>query len=281
MQFSIDRRVALIGGASVLGLAAAGLVLSLRHNAGAREPGLVGHWTFDDGAGLAALDASGRGNDGVIVAPPAADDIWGSGAFAGAVSLAGRGDNYVRVPPSDSLNTIRSAITVAAHVYYRTPWTPASPTDGFVAIVQRQWRTTVHPDLFYLGFGVVDGVQYYKWHLGLQGKEPSLYKLPPGQSGPRSGAWVHMAGTYDSSRSEMALYVDGQLIGAEAVSGDIRLDDGSFDRPLAIGAELNGEDIDDASGEFDGYIDDVRLYDRALSAEEISDLATRAAASRA
>ena len=281
MQISVDRRSVLIGGAAVLGLAAAGAVINLRHRALPREPGLVGHWTFDDAQGNAVLDSSGLANDGLILPLGLADESkWGAGDFAGTVKLSGGGDNFVRIPPSDSLNTIRSSVTAAAYVFNRAAWTPASPTDGFVAIVQRQWRTALHPDLFYLGFGVEQGVQYYKWHLGLVGSEVSLDRLPPGQTGPKANAWVHVAGTYDSDKGEMALYVDGEQIGLQPAKGDIRLDDGSFDRPLAIGAELNTASLDDASGEFDGYIDDVRLYGRALDAASIKALAEQASATR-
>jgi hypothetical protein len=45
---------------------------------------------------------------------------------------------------------------------------------------------------------------------------------------------------------------------------------------LTIGAELNGPSIDDPSGEFVGYIRDVRIYDRALSDAEVKTLAEEA-----
>jgi Concanavalin A-like lectin/glucanases superfamily len=67
----------------------------------------------------------------------------------------------------------------------------------------------------------------------------------------------------------MALYVNGALIGSRTYVGEMRLDAESLGRPLVIGAELNGPDIDDATGEFDGYVGDVRLYDSAFSDEEI------------
>ena len=78
----------------------------------------------------------------------------------------------------------------------------------------------------------------------------------------------------------MVIYVDGVPIGSDTVPGEIRIDAGSFDRPLIIGAELNVESIDLVSGTFDGYVDEVRLYDRALSADEIKVLAANAAANR-
>jgi hypothetical protein len=73
----------------------------------------------------------------------------------------------------------------------------------------------------------------------------------------------------------MSLYVDGELIGTQAHVGEI-LDPESLNRPLAIGAELNGPSTDDPTGEFDGYVRDVRIYNRALSNEEVKILAEEA-----
>ena len=74
----------------------------------------------------------------------------------------------------------------------------------------------------------------------------------------------------------MSLYVDGELTGTQTRIGEIRLDSESLNRPLAIGAELNGPSIDAPTADFDGYIRDVRIYDRALSDQEVRTLADEA-----
>ena len=104
----------------------------------------------------------------------------------------------------------------------------------------------------------------------------NIYQLPEGQNKPVVGQWVHLAGAYDGETGKVSLYVNGKLIGAETQVGEIRLDQESLKRPLIIGGELNGPDIDDVANSFDGYIDDVRIFDRALSADEISELAKEA-----
>ncbi len=90
------------------------------------------------------------------------------------------------------------------------------------------------------------------------------------------GEWVDLAGTYDADAGRAALYVDGELIGTQTARGEIRLDPESLNRPLMIGAEINGPDINEFSTMFDGFVDDVRIYDRALSDEEIKALAEEA-----
>lgn len=263
--------------------------------------GLIAHWKFEEGAGDVVKDSSGEGNDGTIVPAITLEPKWGSGYFAGSVSFSGDNDHFVRIPPSASLNSLRKQITVVAFIYPRALWTPGSTfqrgwrkavkvakkllgmaqgpsSTGFIAIVQRQWRETMHPDQYYLGYGPDGNVLHYKWHLGLiGGDEVSLYRLPKGQDKPRVGEWVQLAGTYNGETGKMSLYVDGELIARQTHVGEIRLDPESLDRPLTIGAELNGPSIDDPSGEFVGYVRDVRIYNRALSDEEVKTLAKEAA----
>jgi hypothetical protein len=267
--------------------------------------GLIGHWKFEEGAGDVVKDSSGDGNDGTIVPAKTPQPKWGTGYFAGSASFSGGNDHFVRIPPSASLNSLKRQISVVAFIYPRTLWTPDSyfqrkwkkavrlaekllgkATDsekaqdpsstGYIAIVQRQWRETEHPDQYYLGYGPENTVLHYKWHLGLTGDEVSLYRLPKGQDKPRVGEWVHLAGTYNGETGKMSLYVDGELIGMLTHVGEIRLDPESLNRPLAIGAELNGPSIDEPTAEFVGYIRDVGIYNRALSDEEVKNLAEEA-----
>ncbi len=273
------------------------------------DDGLIGHWKFDEGAGDVIRDSSSNRNDGLIIPPAARTPKWGAAEFAGAASFSGKNDHYIRVPASASLNTIKKQITVAALIYPRSLWSPidrylsfaqrkwkeavqftrgllgavpetdsaVTAPSGFIAIVQRQWRETIHPDQFYLGYGRQNNVLHYKWHLGLTGDDDvSIYSLPKGQLKPRIAEWVHLAGTYDGETGKMALYVDGELIGTLMHPGAIRLDQESLDRPLAIGGELNGPSTVDPTADFDGYIGDVRIYNRALSDEEIKFLASKA-----
>jgi hypothetical protein len=63
----------------------------------------------------------------------------------------------------------------------------------------------------------------------------------------------------------MRLYIDGVEIGSQPLTGRILVDD----NPVTIGGEENGSESRVVDGEFDGRIDEVRLYNRALSAAEI------------
>ncbi|MBP8925474.1 MAG: LamG domain-containing protein [Pseudomonadales bacterium] len=263
--------------------------VSLAGAAPGGDDGLVALWQFEEGSGITARDSSRNRNDGVIVGTGAQKSLWGTGEFAGSVSLSGSPDQHIRIPASPSLNDdgLKKHLTVIADIFPRSLWAPrrawafweSEPAkSGYIAIVQRQWRETIHPDLFYLGFGPKKNVLNYKWHVGAASDDDaSLYRLPQGQPMPSVNQWIHLAGTYDGDTGMMALYVNGELLGTRKTSpGEIRLDPESMNRPLVIGAEVNGSDIDDSVGEFDGYIDEVRIYARTLAADEIKALAKAA-----
>ena len=78
---------------------------------------------------------------------------------------------------------------------------------------------------------------------------------------PSAAEWHHIAGVFDGRR--LCIYVDGVLARERSVSGAIA----TTDNPLHIGTRIDNE-----SKFFDGRIDDVRIYGRALSREEIAKL---------
>ena len=272
--------------------------------------GLIGYWNFERSNGAVVSDLSGHGNNGVIFPATAASLVQRSGAFAGALPFAGDSDHFVRIAATPTLNSLRRQITVIAVIYPTELWKPptlltrrimklrrkwgetvyyirkllGSDTESFIltptgvaAIVQRQWQETRHPDQFFLGYGLRNNSLHYKWHIGLiDGSDISLYCLPKGEEQPQAAEWVQLAGTYDGVSGKMFLYVNGKIIGSLTHPGEIRLDAESLLRPITFGAELNGANIDHASGEFSGYIHDVRIYNRALSEHEISMLAVQA-----
>ena len=226
--------------------------------------GLVGHWQFD-GSGGSAVDSSGNGNNGEFI-----NSTLGAGRYGDAVQLSGNNDSHVSIPASQSLNDFTNQITVTAWVF------PDVAPQGFLVVASRQVGAVLHPDQFYLGFGPENGQMHYKWHLGTNNGylfDESIYTGTPD-----SNRWIHMAGTYDGSR--MRLYVDGVEMGSKPLAGQVQVNtclnwepDGggvcNTDNPVTIGGEENGSQSRVVDGEFDGRIDEVRLYNRALSAAEI------------
>ena len=79
---------------------------------------------------------------------------------------------------------------------------------------------------------------------------------------PSPGSWHHVAGTYNGS--VLAIYVDGQLAAQQSASGPLAL----TTDPLNIASKPSGN----VFTRFNGNLDDVRIYGRALSAAEIAQL---------
>jgi hypothetical protein len=82
-----------------------------------------------------------------------------------------------------------------------------------------------------------------------------------------SGEWVHVAGTWDGA--ELKLYVNGDPVGSKATSVAI-MDDSSLQ--VDIGAAEKVTSFGGRAGFFDGMIDEVYVFDRALDDTEVADL---------
>ncbi len=211
--------------------------------------GLIGYWEFD-GDTEQILDSSSNGNNGEFI-----NATRGTGISGNAISLTGADDSHGSIPASPSLNSYTDQFTVSAWVF------PTVPPDDFNPVVSRQTLNVAHPDQFFLGFGPQEGIQY-KWHLATDtGMLGDIYAGTADYN-----RWIHLAGTYDGEI--MRLYVDGVEIGNQLISGNIPVDD----NPVTIGAEENGDIPQDVVGELEGSIDEVRMYNRALTADEIQEI---------
>lgn len=211
--------------------------------------GLVLYLPFDkpDDNGL-VHDESGAGNDGRVFGAQ-----WVSaGKFGGAYhfSITNLTDRIV-VPNSDILNPDYITLSV---------WIKAADRDGFWnRIMDKDWRNAYCFDL-----GGDDNGK------GARGK--LQFEISAGYlSGDRAlddGQWHHVAATYDGRT--LRSYVDG-VEKSRPAKRPGPLKKSGWD--LCIGNSL----VDYGTGEFlafDGLIDEVRIYNRALSGTEIKALAT-------
>jgi hypothetical protein len=217
--------------------------------------GLVGHWRLDDGTGTVAADSSGRGNDGVLHGLDA-NSAWVGGRSQGALQTAHVG--WVQVAPTPSIDAIVDRVTVSAWVDQEGTITAA---DNFATALSRQIGTS----------------QDQHYHLSLLLGRPTLFittdvgYVSPGapDSIPRD-TWVHLAGVYDGAMAR--LYVNGAEVMSEPQTGTFVPDT----TPVILGG--NGNDGSGVPTElFPGRIDELMLFSRALSANEIARLAAGAA----
>ena len=198
--------------------------------------GLVGYWPFDEGTGTTAYDASGNGNSGTLTNSP----LWqtGSNCEAGScLSFNTSAWKYVTTPFNASINT---NLTLSAWVYP----TGVGGSDTFGTIIQGQ---------FYLSYNDSAKALSCYWY----GTNPPGYFTTPNNTVPLN-QWSHIACVWNGSFINE--YVNGAVQNTVAVTGS-----GTSPSAINIGAESTAR-------QFQGQIDDVRIYNRALSAQDIQDL---------
>jgi hypothetical protein len=196
---------------------------------------LIGAWGFDETSGTTATDASGLNNTGTLNGPTRST----AGRFGGALSFDGANDQ-VNVPDANALD-LTTGMTMEAWV---------RPT-----AVGTAWRTVMLKEqpgnliyALYAGNGAGRAATHIftSADLGIAGTSATPLN-----------AWTHLAATYDGAN--LRLYVNGVQQASQAITGSIRVSTGVL--------RIGGNNI--WSEWFAGLIDEVRLYNKALTAAEI------------
>jgi hypothetical protein len=207
---------------------------------GPGTPGLtgVGYWALDEGAGTVAADGSGRGHHGTLVGGAA----WTEGRTGAAVRLDGADDF---VDTGDPVVDPRGSVSVAAWVNL------AAPGDAFQTAVSQDGPSA---STFFLQYSGADR----RFAFSTVGGRALAGSVP------EPNRWYHLAGVYDAGAGTMTLYVDGQRQGSFDLC---LLDDPAGDLVIGRG-RYGGNPVDF----WQGSIDQVHAYDRALSAAEVGAL---------
>jgi hypothetical protein len=200
-----------------------------------RYQGCFGHWLMNEGGGLSAYNVSDYRSNGTLTSGA----TWSSGLFGPTVLFNGTGSHI-------------SAPTVGS-----------SPTTISISAWARSTLGATSQDIF---TALGDKISL-RW--SFSGGGPALLITTAGgtfiaQSATSLTAaqWYFFTGTYDGET--VRLYLNGVEVGADtAATGTIT----SYSGSMIIGIHANL-----ASNPFNGVIDDVRVYTRALSADEVRSL---------
>ena len=199
------------------------------------DPSLVGWWKLDEDMGTTAVDWSGHGNHGTFEGDPQ----WVPGYDGAALEFDGI-DDYVNFPyvTDPTVYTIcawvRPADTSPANIIVRT--SPSGPTVHW----SHQLRINSSGTF-----------EHYVW----DGTECTVM----GTTTVRADTWYHVVGIA-TNNGQVWLYVNGWAEGASASVGTMWADGDRF----VVGSNSGG-----GMGQFDGLIDDVRVYNKTLTLEEI------------
>ncbi|HEX7569894.1 MAG TPA: LamG domain-containing protein [Verrucomicrobiae bacterium] len=211
-------------------------------------------WTFDRGIGAGAIDTSGNGNDAILTGSGA---LWTADAKVGASALKLTGDSYAQSsgPVVNTTNSFTAAVWVKSDAFSKDAFR------GYQTVLSIDGKVASG---FYLQ--LVPGEEN-RFSFTRQDRDafPSMPTRAMAASAVVVGRWYHIAGVYDASQKTMALYVDGKLQevvpynSAWQATGSTAIGRGKYD----------GNNVDFMSG----TVDDVRIYDVALSPLDIQALA--------
>ncbi|MDX1516208.1 MAG: DUF6701 domain-containing protein [Woeseiaceae bacterium] len=220
---------------------------------GAGPPPVLADYHLDDCTlgftGSTVVDSGPNGLDGVTVGGTAVENtgqLCSAGDFDGS-------SGYVRIPDAAPLD-VTDGFSVA--VWVRHDGSPLTDWEAIVAKGDSAYRLHLNG-----GCAISDSLPGNTRHgftLGLNG----------GCSGadlnsnvvPSPNTWYHVAATYD--RSTMRIYVNGNLINSASYSAAINTN--NFDLTIGENAERNGR-------HWSGDIDELTLWDTAISSQDIVD----------
>lgn len=223
--------------------------------------GLVLNYSFDADSGTTARDSSVNRINGTYVNTTAvAARSTGLPGLGTAITLVGANRQYVSVPERNVLDVDR--FTVAAQVSYtgvqndRTfgRWEVIEKADAYWINIRTDGRIRVG--------GFFGGCTSARWRY-----LDSSVVVP-------TNTWTHVAATYNGAT--LGVWVNGVRVGSRAVTGRTC----SNNNPLAVGAKnYPAKGLLEAF--WDGRLDDIRIYNRALTGTEIRGLLPTTTASAA
>lgn len=207
--------------------------------------GLIGYWPLDEGLQTTAFDLSGKANTGTLQASP----TWLSGAsckFGACLGLASASSQFVSVPSSSSLQLSTGTMTFTA-------WIRETSLSDCQEIIDKvgsssEWDFRMCGASNVLELLVGDG---------------SSYVFPSAPLTLSLNTWTFVAASFDGV-SQFNFYSNGVSIGSSTNAKTLATNTAQVE----IGAQTGGTDF------VNGRLDDVRAYNRVLTASEILELYT-------
>lgn len=213
------------------------------------KDGIVLYLPFDEGQGKSVVDQSDKGNDGKIIG----DANWVEGKNGKALEFNGTSD-FVEVPNSPSLN-ITGEVTILAWIKLAAGWIPLQY--GNIAGINKVGGQA--EDAYFLNVGYFNK-EHDKVSLGIIGE--GVVETPlQGKTMVPQDTWTFVGGVFSPGKF-MRVYIDGKLDGEQlkGVPQKIHVAPTSF----TVGAIVASPNYS-----FGGIIDDVVVYERALTENEI------------
>jgi hypothetical protein len=202
------------------------------------KPGLVAAFGFEEASGTQVIDASGYGNHGTISNVTRVATTQ----FGRVLSFSGLNSSWVTVNDSASLD-LSNGMTLEAWVY------PTASMSGWDTVIMKE---QTGGNAYALSANSDTNIPNTTVNVGGTDRQLRAGSYLP------ANQWSHVAATYNGSTQR--LYVNGAQVGARSQTGAITLSNGAL--------RIGGNSV--WGSYFNGYIDEVRVYNRELSQAEIS-----------
>ncbi len=204
--------------------------------------GLAAAYNFDEGTGTLAHDLSGNANTGTLTNGP----TWTTGKYGTAISFNGV-NNYVLIPNSSSLDISGQGLTIE----FWANITNVSGSDG--VLFAKPWNpSSMNSPYYQYGIEFSAGRKQLDFYLGFTTMAYTYFSMTPALA-----SWTHVAFTYDGAA------VKGYLNGVQQFSTAETRSIQARGNSLRLG-------VDGAFGQpYLGELDDIRIYNRALTQSEI------------
>jgi len=216
----------------------------------AQDPDLLAWWKFDEGTGTTAFDSSGNGNDGTFVQDPE----WVAGKFGSGLLFDGKGGERVGL---GGLDIPASQMTITCWFKANNLDTPGQ--DPRMVSKANGGNNNDHWWMF--SSSRIGSEKFLRLRLKTNdGQQTSEIKAGTFEV----GEWIHGAIWWDGTN--MKIYKNGLEVGTMAKGGtSVAVDPG-------VQAAIGNQPIGAENRPFDGIIDDVRIYTRALTEAELQEV---------
>ncbi len=214
--------------------------------------GRVAHWRFEEGSGELAFDAAGVHPDDAVLAGDGITWAWGRPGKT-AIAFGGLGfEGWLDVSPSIDLDVSDTGLTLAAWIYLETP--PSELFEPFASIydaAEDNYVLYLDRDNAELRFKITDA----NGTAERPGIPEAMLPLL---------TWFQVAGVYRGEAGAAEIYLDGVLV-------DTHVNAGFGDPVRSVPAQIAAIGRDGANDRyyFDGRVDELEVWRRALTVDEI------------
>ena len=216
-----------------------------------RDPNLILFYSFED-VGKVVPDESGKGHDGAVCGDVtkclSGIKYYGAAQFQGKLGPTGYSYLDLNGPGFPAEDIPKSAITLSV-------WVKCQNTGDHQATLNARAS-----DNTWVMHAEVRSGGNFRWLLRAYQPSTTIFDMQVGKV--RWDEWLHYAGTYDKATGKAVLYIDGEVIQQQTVANRL-----SIAGDWGTGARV-GYNVDNARP-FTGIMDDIYVFNRALSQDEI------------